>query len=192
MLKLNLILAIVIFVLQGLTAQQYWKDFFFFNDPQGFDNPPYMSMELSLDEAQSIGSYTEVLFGQWGMEEALSYVHNDPEYLYQFHYDEQGKPQLRLSFYVDDFMALSPLEELFFYYDDRGLYGVSLYEYSLFDPNIKTRQLTKLLEDGRLKYFNDFDLSRKQDVLNKLKAYEREILESLPPMDSLLLGFLEE
>lgn len=180
-----------IFLLTSLGAQEYWKDFFLFNDPIGFDNPPYQSMELTRDQALSLGSYTEVIHRDGNIQEALSYVTNQPEYYYQFYYDE-GRPVLRRSYYVDDFLELVPLSELFYYYDQEGLWAVSLYEYSLFDADVKSRQFTKLREDNLLRYKERFQLDLEQDILNRLETQEAEIMGELNQLDSILMNNLSE
>lgn len=186
--KKELLILFCIFTLSPLFGQQYWKDFFFLYDPSGFDSPPYMGMELSGDQARSAGTYTVVLMEEGALIEALSYVSNNPEYFYSFHYDTDGSPMLRQSFYVDDFLELSPLNDLYYYYDQNGLLAVSLYEYSLFDKNIKTRQFTKVRTEDGLRYMDDFQMSKLNDLLARMGEMEKEIDSSIPVYQPVLLS----
>jgi len=171
-----------------LHGQEYWQDFFFLYDPLSFDSPPYMSMELTEEQANSTGTYTVVLSEQGKMEEALSYIENDPKYFYSFFYTDQGDPLLRRSFFVDDFLELSPLNELFYYYDQQGLMAVSLFEYSLFDKNIKTRQFTKIRDQGKLIYKDSFQLKKSEELMSNMEEWEEDVLTDLPDYRPILLS----
>lgn len=186
--KKELFILFCILALSPLSAQQYWKDFFFLYDPSGFDSPPYMGMELSDDQAASVGTYTVVLMEGDSLVEALSYVSNNPEYFYSFHYNNEGSPILRQSFYVDDFLELSPLNDLYYYYDQNGLLAVSLFEYSLFDKDIKSRQFTKVRTEEGMRYMDAFQISTSEILLNQFNEMEKEIDQSIPQYQPVLLS----